>query len=77
MDGNPDDPTEQVPLDLNSVDDDEILGQTDIEGPVMKKESKAKHESDVRDAYLNPFKPENIQKNEEMQTKNYQKKDDI
>jgi hypothetical protein len=43
----------------------------------MKKESKAKHESDVRDAYLNPFKPENIQKNEEMQTKNYQKKDDI
>lgn len=43
------------------------MGQTDIEGPVVKKESKAKHEKDLKDAYVNPFKPENIEKNKQNQ----------
>lgn len=32
---------------------------------MMKKESKAKQQLAMKDAYQNPFKPENIEKNKE------------
>ena len=33
--------------------------------PALKKESKEKREKDLRDAYSNPFKPENIELNKQ------------
>lgn len=44
-------------------EDHDALGMTDIEGPVLKKESKAKHEKEMRENYVDPFKPQNILKN--------------
>jgi hypothetical protein len=62
--GGPNDPTGRN-LDNGSFDgeDHDALGMTDIEGPVLKKESKAKHDKELRENYVDPFKPQNILKN--------------
>lgn len=66
--GDPTDPTGRI-LGSQSYDgeDNDGLGMTDIEGPVLQKESKAKHEKEIRDNYVDPFKPQNIQRNQEKQ----------
>lgn len=69
-DGKDDDDETNKNMEVLDIEDDYesgVLGNTDLEGPVIAKVSKAKHEKDIKEAYVNPFKPENIKKNQEKQ----------
>ena len=45
-------------------------GVTDADrGPVLRKEGKEAHDKEMREYYSNPFKPENIDKNQQKQVR--------